>query len=85
MVLAASMTLPAFVAASHKSSSRVPACSALSRGAIANLVGTGRLTLKKKIGNYCAFTGVRYGHYKGDVSLSHVIYLVKDILSGKIH
>ncbi len=64
MMLAASMTLPAFVVAAHKSSPRVPACSALSRSAIANLVGTGPLALEKKIGNLCTFTGHRPGHYK---------------------
>jgi hypothetical protein len=64
VVLAASMTLPAFVVAAHKSSPRIPACSALSRSAIAHLVGTGPLALTKKVGNFCVFYGKRPGHYK---------------------
>ena len=63
-MLAALITLPAFAVASHKSSPRVPDCSALSRGAIANLIGTGPLRLEKKIGNLCTFSGHKPGHYK---------------------
>ena len=63
-MLAALIVLPAFAAASHRSSPRVPDCSALSRGAIANLMGTGPLTLEKKIGNLCTFTGRIRKHYK---------------------
>jgi hypothetical protein len=69
VMLAVSMTLPAFAVASHKSSPRIPDCSTLSRGAIANLVGTGPLTLTDKIGNLCAFTGERHGHYKPALSI----------------
>jgi hypothetical protein len=64
VVVVASMVLPAFASASHKSAPRIPSCSALSRVAIANLVGTGPLALTKKIGNLCAFAGERHGHYK---------------------
>jgi len=63
-MLAALTTLPAFAVASHKSPPGVPDCSALSRGAIANLIGTGPLALEKKVGNLCAFSGHRPGHYK---------------------
>ncbi len=63
-MLAALIALPAFAVASQKSSPRIPDCSALSRGAIANLIGTGPLTLEKKIGNLCTFSGHRPGHYK---------------------
>ena len=72
VMLAASMTLPAFAVASHTSSPRIPVCSALSRSAIANLVGTGPLTLKKKIGNLCTFTGERHGHYKPGLTIQIV-------------
>jgi hypothetical protein len=71
-VLAASMTLPAFAVASHTTSTRIPSCSALSRGAIANLVGTGPLTLKEKIGNLCVFTGKKHGHYEPGLSIQMV-------------
>ncbi len=64
MMLAALITLPPFAAASHMSSPRIPDCSALSRGAIANLVGTGPLTFERKVGNLCTFSGHRPGHYK---------------------
>ena len=64
VMLAALIALPAFAVASHKSSPRIPACSALSRGAIANLVGTGPLTLEKKTGNLCTFAGKIPMHYK---------------------
>jgi hypothetical protein len=63
-MLLALIALPAFAVASHKSSPRIPDCSALSRGAIANLVGTGPLTLEKKIGNLCTFAGRIPKHYK---------------------
>ncbi len=63
-MLAALITLPAFAVASHNSSPRVPDCSALSRGAIANLAGTGPLKLEKKVGNLCTFTGKIPKHYK---------------------
>ena len=66
-MLAALITLPAFAVASHKgppSPPGIPDCSALSRGAIANLIGTGSLTLEKKVGNLCTFSGHRPGHYK---------------------
>ena len=63
-MLVALIALPAFATASHKSSPRVPVCSALSRGAIANLTGTGPLTLEKKVGNLCTFTGRIHKHYK---------------------
>ncbi len=72
MMLAASMALPTFVAASHKSSPRIPACSALSRSAIAHLVGTGPLGLIKKTGNLCVFTGQRPGHYKPALTIQIV-------------
>ena len=63
-MLVALITLPAFAVASHKNSSRIPDCSALSRGAIASLMGTGPLTLEKKTGNLCTFTGRIHKHYK---------------------
>ncbi len=63
-MLAALITLPAFAVASHTRSPRIPNCSALSRGAIANLVGTGPLTLEKKVGNLCTFAGRIHMHYK---------------------
>jgi hypothetical protein len=63
-MLAALIALPAFAMASHKSPPRIPDCSALSRGAIANLIGTGPLTLEKKIGNLCTFAGRIPKHYK---------------------
>lgn len=72
VVLAASMTLPAFAVASHQGSPRIPVCSALSRSAIANLVGTGPLALKTKIGNLCVFTGERHGHYQPGFSIQIV-------------
>jgi hypothetical protein len=72
VMLAASMTLPAFVVAAHRSSPRIPACSALSRNAIAHLVGTGPLTLTKKVGNLCAFAGERPGHYKPALTIQIV-------------
>jgi hypothetical protein len=72
VVLAALMTLPAFALASHNSSPRIPVCSALSRGAIANLVGTGPLALTKKIGNLCVFAGERHGHYKPALTIQIV-------------
>jgi len=71
MVVAA-MTLPAFAAASHTSSPKIPVCSALSRSAIANLVETGPLTLTKRIGNLCTFTGYRHGHYKPGLTIQIV-------------
>jgi hypothetical protein len=70
VILAASMMLPAVAAASRASSPRIP--SALSRSAIANLVGTGPLTLTQKIGNLCAFTGDRHGHYKPALTIQIV-------------
>jgi hypothetical protein len=72
VTLVASIALPAFATASHKSSPRIPVCSTLSRGAIANLVGTGPLTLQKKTGNDCAFTGKLHGHYKPALSIQIV-------------
>ncbi len=63
-LLAALIVLPAFAAASHRSSPGIPDCSALSRGAIASLVGTGPLTLEKKVGNLCTFSGRIRKHYK---------------------
>ena len=72
VLFAASMTFPAFAVASHKSSPRIPSCSGLSRSAIANLVGTGPLTLNKKIGNLCAFTGKKAGHYKPALTIQIV-------------
>jgi hypothetical protein len=72
VVLAALMTLPAFALASHKSPPRIPVCSALPRSAIASLVGTGPLALTKKIGNLCAFTGERHGHYKPALTIQIV-------------
>jgi hypothetical protein len=72
VMLAASMTLPAFVVAAHRSSPRIPACSALSRSAIAHLIGTGPLALEKKIGNLCIFTGERPGHYKPALTIQIV-------------
>jgi hypothetical protein len=63
-MLAALITLPAFAVASHRSSPRIPACSALSRGAIATLMGTSPLTLEKRVGNLCTFAGRIHGHYK---------------------
>jgi len=71
-VLAASMTHPAFALASHTSSKAVPSCSALSRIAIANLVTTGPLMLKQKIGNLCVFMGRTPGHYEPALSLQIV-------------
>ena len=72
MTLAVLVMLPAFAAASHRGTSRIPVCSALSRTAIANLVGTGPLTLIKKIGNECTFTGDKHGHYKPAFSVQLV-------------
>jgi hypothetical protein len=72
VMLVASITLPAFAAASHTSSPKIPACSALSRSAIANLVGTGPLTLTQRIGNLCTFTGYRHGHYKPGLTIQIV-------------
>jgi hypothetical protein len=63
-MLGALITLPAFAVASHKSPPGIPDCSALSRGAIANLMGTGPLTLERKIGNLCTFAGRIPKHYK---------------------
>jgi len=71
-MLAALITLPAFAVASHKSSPRIPDCSALSRGPIANLVGTGPLALEKKIGNLCVFTGGIPKHYKPALTIQIV-------------
>jgi len=71
MVVAA-MTVPAFAVASHTTSAKVPVCSALSRGAIANLVGTGPLTLTQKIGNLCTFTGYKHGRYKPALAIQIV-------------
>jgi hypothetical protein len=72
VVLAALMMLPAFASVSHASSPRIPVCSGLSRTAIANLVGTGPLTLTKRIGNLCVFTGKRPGHYKPALTIQIV-------------
>jgi hypothetical protein len=47
----------------HGGLGSVPSCSSLSRVAIADLVGTGSLTLQGKIGNLCEFTGHIPGHY----------------------
>lgn len=64
VMIAALIMLPALAVASRRSSPRVPVCSALSRGAIANLTGTGPLTLEKKVGNLCTFAGKIHKHYK---------------------
>jgi hypothetical protein len=72
LALVALMTLPAFAVASHTGSSRIPVCSALSRTAIANLVGTGPLALEKRVGNFCTFSGKKLGHYKPEFVLQIV-------------
>ncbi len=72
IALAASMTHPSFASASHGSAPKVPVCSALSRSAIASLVGTGPLTLKQKIGNLCTFSGHLHGHYQPALTIQIV-------------
>jgi hypothetical protein len=65
-LLAVSLAVaPASVVAKtpHGGPGSAPSCSLLSRVAIANLVGTGSLTLQGKIGNLCEFTGHLPGHY----------------------
>ncbi len=71
-MLAALVTLPAFAVASHKSSPRIPDCAALSRGPISNLMGTGPLSLEKKIGNLCVFYGRIHAHYKPALTIQIV-------------
>jgi hypothetical protein len=72
VMLVALITLPALAVASGRSSPRIPVCSALSRSAIANLVGSGPLTLQMKTGNLCSFSGHRQGHYKPELSIQIV-------------
>ena len=72
VVLAVLMTPSAVASASHASPPKVPSCSALSRSAIANLVGTGPLGLTKKIGNLCVLEGEKHGHYKPALTIQIV-------------
>jgi hypothetical protein len=72
VVLAVSVTLPSLASALRPSAPKVPVCSALSRTAIAGLAGTGPLTLKRKIGNLCVFSGSRRGHYQPALTIQIV-------------
>ena len=56
--------------------SRVPSCAAVSRSEIAKLAQTGVLTLKKRTGNLCEFTGEgeHRGHYKPTLEIQIVPY-----------
>jgi hypothetical protein len=75
-VFVLSIAIPsAAVASSAKMAAGIPSCKTLSRTAVANLVGTGPLTLTKMIGPYCYFSGQRPGHYKPMLQIEIIPYI----------
>lgn len=58
----------------HHHASHFPSCSHISRPALANLAQTGQLTLRKRTGNLCEFTGKHPGHYEPRFEIELVPY-----------
>ena len=68
-------SFPAIAASKSSSKSHFPSCASISRTALASEAQTGPLTLKKKVGNLCEFTGQHKGHYEPLFEIQLIPYI----------
>jgi hypothetical protein len=65
----------AFSKTASKHHGHIPSCTKLSRKAIEDLAGTGKLKLAKHVAPFCAFTGEHPGHYEPQLELGIIPYV----------